>query len=101
MDSWVAELLARQGAVLARRQVLSNGMTAGQIRAGLSSSRRSIVHPGIYRSTDDRVSTASRVRAAGLSAGDHSVLSGLAAAWWWGPTDVESVIVELLSTLSS
>jgi hypothetical protein len=36
-----------------------------------------------------------------LWAGDHSVLSGLAAAWWWGPTDVESVIVELLSTLSS
>jgi hypothetical protein len=37
-----------------------------------------------------------------LRAGDHSVLPGLAAAaWWWGSTDVESVIVELLSTLSS
>src|SRR5664279_1196548 len=98
VDRWIAELLARQDGVLARRQALSNGMTVGQIRTRLSSGRWSIVQPGVYRSTDHRVSTASRVRAVGLWAGDHSLLSGLAAAWWWGLTDVEPVIVELLTS---
>ena len=89
VDGWIADLLARQDGVLARRQAVANGMTVGQIRARLSSGRWVIVHPGVYRSTDHRVSTASQVRAAGLWAGDRSLLSGLAAAWWWGLTDIE------------
>jgi very-short-patch-repair endonuclease len=98
VDRWIAELLARQDGVLARRQALSNGMTVGQIRTRLSSGRWSIVQPGVYRSTDHRVSTASRVRAVGLWAGDHSLLSGLAAAWWWGLTDVEPETVDLVTS---
>jgi len=98
VDGWIAELLARQDGVLARRQAVGNGMTVGQIRARLASGRWVIVHPGVYRSTDHRVSTASTVRAAGLWAGDHSLLSGLAAAWWWGLTDVEPPTVDLVTS---
>jgi len=98
VDGWIAELLARQDGVLARRQAVGNGMTVGQIRGRLSSGRWVIVHPGVYRSTDHRVGTASRVRAAGLWAGEHSLLSGLAAAWWWGLTDVEPSTVDIMTS---
>ena len=94
----IAELLARQDGLVARRQALSNGMTVGQIRVRLSSERWVIVHPGVYRSTDHRVSTASRVRSAGLWAGDRSLLSGLAAAWWWGLTDIEPLVVDVVTS---
>ncbi len=98
VNGWVAEVLARQDGVLARRQALSIGMTVGQIRARLASGRWVIVHPGVYRSTDHQVSTASRIRAAGLWAGDHSLLFGLAAAWWWGLTDVEPTSVDVVTS---
>jgi len=98
VDGWIGELLARQDGVLARRQAVGSGMTVGQIRTRLSSGRWVIVHPGVYRSTDHRAGTASRVRAAGLWAGGQSMLSGLAAAWWWGLTDVEPSTVDITTS---
>jgi len=96
-ESWVAAVLARQDGVIARQQVLKTGMTAGQIRHRLETGRWLVVHPSVYRSADHRFTPASRIRSAGLWGGENGMLSGIAAAWWWGlpvkePDDVEIVI---------
>ena len=89
--------MARQDGVLSRAQAVSAGMTPGQIRQRLASGRWTIVHAGVYRSADHEFTAAARVRSAGLWGGANAVLSGVAAAYWWGlpatpPDDVEVVI---------
>ena len=76
--------MARQDGVIARRQVLRAGVTAGQIRQRLESGRWLVVHPSVYRSVEHQFTTAARVRAAGLWGGENAFLYGTAAAWWWG-----------------
>ena len=93
----VAGILARQDGVIARRQALSSGMTTGQIRHQLQAGSWVLVHPAVYRSSAHPLSTAARIRAVGLWGGPNAVLSGIAAAWWWGletkpPATVEIVI---------
>ena len=83
-SSWVAEIMARQDGVIARRQVLHAGGTAGQIRQRLESGHWLVTHPGVYRSVEHQFSPAARVRAAGLWGGKNAFLYGAAAAWWWG-----------------
>ena len=93
----VAGILARQDGVIARSQALSSGMSTGQIRQQLQAGSWFLVHPAVYRSSAHQFSTAARVRAVGLWGGPNAVLSGVAAAWWWGldakpPATVEIVI---------
>jgi very-short-patch-repair endonuclease len=93
----VGEIIARQEGVLSRAQAVSAGLTPGQIRHRLTSGRWMIVHPSVYRSTEHPVTQAARVRSAGLWGGANALLSGVAAAWWWGlptpiPREVEVVI---------
>jgi len=96
-EAWVADIMARQDGVLSRHQALNAGMTQGQLRHRLVSGRWSVIHPSVYRSAEHPFTAATRVRAAGLWAGPNALLSGIAAAWWWGlpttaPADVEIVI---------
>ncbi len=82
--AWVAEIMARQDGVIARRQALGAGATAGQIRHRLESGGWILTHPSVYRSVEHQHTPAARVRAAGLWAGENAFLHGTAAAWWWG-----------------
>jgi len=97
VNSWIAEVIARQDGVIARRQALRSGMTAAQIRTRLAKAQWTAVHPGVYHCSDHRVTTTARVRAVGLWAGDQSFLSGVAPAWWWGLTDMEPRLVEIVA----
>jgi len=85
--------VARQDGVLSRKQALNAGMTQGQIRHRLETGRWTIVHPSVYRSADHRFTDAARVRSAGLWGGADAMLSGIAAAYWWGlPTPAPKVV---------
>ena len=93
---WIADIIARQDGLIQRQQAIRAGMTPGQIRHRVTTGRWQVVHPGVYQSTDHNATSASRLRAAGLWAGDHAFLSGHAAAWWWGLTPKAPAIVELV-----
>ena len=74
--------LARRSPVLTRGQLLGEGLShdeiAYRIRAGLLAKE----YPGVYRLGPPTVYT--RYLAAVKACGAGAVLSGLAAAWWWG-----------------
>jgi very-short-patch-repair endonuclease len=96
---WIADIIARQDGVIARRQARHSGMTPGQIRNRLETGRWLAEYPGVYRSSNHPVTTAARVRAAGLWSGPNGLLSGHAAAWWWGLTPKEPELVEIVIPL--
>lgn len=91
----VAALLRRQDGVISRTQALASGMTSGAIRWQLETNTWERVHPSVYRSAAHPTSTAGRLRAASLWAGDLALVAGVAAAWWWGLAPVGLTTVEL------
>lgn len=93
---WVADILARQDGVIARRQALQAGMSPAQVRQMVSTGRWETVQPSVHRSLQHLPGTAARVRSAVLWAGQGAALSGLAAAYWWGLTMVEPSEVEVV-----
>ncbi len=95
-DTWVAEILGRQNGVIARRQVLSTGLTPARLRSKVRTGRWVVVHPTVYRSAEHPYSGVSRVRAAALWAGSNGYLYGHAAAWWWGLTPIEPAQVSVV-----
>jgi hypothetical protein len=92
-EAWAAEIMARQDGVLSRKQAIGAGMTQGQIRHRLETGRWTMVHPSVYRSADHQFTDAARVRSAGLWGGANALISGIAAAYWWGlPTPAPKVV---------
>src|SRR5215218_3504406 len=77
-------LLVRQAGVISRRQALALGMSGDAVDRRISGRRWRPLHPRVYLTEGQRLTAEARVRAAMLWAGDGAVLSGLAAAWWWG-----------------
>ena len=98
--AWIAEIIARQDGVIARRQIIRAGGTAGQIRQRLESGRWLIAHPSVYRSVEHQFTPAARIRAAGLWGGANAFLYGTAAAWWWGLPAKEPATVTVVTPLN-
>ncbi len=80
----VTELLRRQDGVISREQAISAGITADAVDGRLANGRWRRLHPRVYLSADRELTDDARIRAAWLWAGPSAVLTGLAAAFWWG-----------------
>lgn len=78
------DLLAAQAGVLSRAQAVAAGLSTDTVDRRLAARRWLPVHPRVYRDADRPDTAEARVRAVVLWAGEGAVLSGAAAAWWWG-----------------
>lgn len=78
------DLLAAQAGVLSRAQAVAAGLSTDAVDRRLAARRWLPVHPRVYRDAGHPDSAQARVRAVVLWAGEGAVLSGAAAAWWWG-----------------
>lgn len=77
-------LLDAQAGVLTRAQARAAGLSPDAVDRRLAARRWLPVQPRVYRDAQRPDTAEARVRAAVLWAGEGAVLSGAAAAWWWG-----------------
>lgn len=82
------DLLARQAGVISRRQALGVGLTRDAVDHRLRLRAWRPLHPRVYLAAGHPLDAEALVRAAVLWAGEGAVLSGAAAAWWHGLTDI-------------
>ena len=80
VDRLVARLAARQHGVVGRAQLLTAGVTAGEITLRVRRRRLHPVHPGLYAVGHTSLTQRGRWMAAVLAPGDEAVLSHRAAA---------------------
>ncbi len=91
------EIARRQRGLVARRQLLTSGWTAGAIRCALASGRLIEVHPGVYRLPGFTMGYLERCVAACLAAGADAAASHRAALLVWGLLDgVQPVEITVL-----
>jgi predicted transcriptional regulator of viral defense system len=84
LDVALAELAARQHAVVSLEQLLRLGLTPSGVRYRVQSGRLHRVHRGVYSVGHRLLSTEGHWMAAVLACGRHAVLSHHAAAELWG-----------------
>ncbi len=77
-------ILVRQAGVVSREQALAAGLSPDAVDHRLRLRRWRPLHPRVYLAAGHRLDDEARIRAALLWAGDDAVLSGVAAAWWFG-----------------
>ncbi|MFP5068517.1 hypothetical protein ACLFMI_02455 [Pseudonocardia nantongensis] len=82
--SAIEELLGAQAGVLSRAQARAAGLSVDAVDRILAARRWLPVQPRVYRDAAHPDTVEAGVRAAVLWAGADAVLSGAAAAWWWG-----------------
>lgn len=88
-------LLRRQDGVISLEQALAHGISHQAVRRLVAAGRwRRLAHR-VYQDATHATTPRARVRAALLSLGDHAVLVGEAAAWWWGLLDEPPKHVEI------
>ncbi|MDL5155762.1 type IV toxin-antitoxin system AbiEi family antitoxin domain-containing protein [Actinomycetospora termitidis] len=88
-------LLRRQDGVIALAQAIAHGISAKTVRRLVASGRwRRLAHC-VYQDATHENTLRARVRAVMLSLGDHAVLVGEAAAWWWGLQDQAPTRIEV------
>lgn len=80
----LASLAARQGGVVARRQLLALGFSKAEIDNQVTDGRLHIIHRGVYAVGHAAIGIAGRRWAAVLACGDGAVLSHASAAAAWG-----------------
>ncbi|MGD9990794.1 hypothetical protein [Pseudonocardia sp.] len=78
------DVLATQAGVVSRAQALATGLTPRAVDRLVARRRWHPVHPRVYLVGDAPRTDEARVWAAVSWAGEGAVLSGAAAAWWWG-----------------
>jgi predicted transcriptional regulator of viral defense system len=95
IDWWIARIATRQHGVIARRQLLGIGLTAGEITYRIKVGRLHRLHRGVYSVGHESVSVAGRRMAAVLACGPSAFLSHRTAGGMWalidppsGPIDV-------------
>jgi very-short-patch-repair endonuclease len=88
-------LLRRQDGVISLDQALAHGLSAQAVRRLVASGRWRRLAYRVYQDTTHEVSRRARMRAVMLSLGDHAVLVGEAAAWWWGLRDQAPTRIEV------
>ena len=80
-------LLRRQDGVISLVQAIEHGVSHQTVRRLVAAGRwRRLAHR-VYQEATHANTLRARVRAVLLSLGDHAVLVGEAAAWWWGLRD--------------
>lgn len=77
-------VLAQQAGVISRDQAIGAGLSRDTIDHRVRARRWKPLHPCVYLVAGHRLDDEVRLRAALLWAGDGAVLSGRAAAWWFG-----------------
>ncbi|WP_196073372.1 endonuclease domain-containing protein [Nakamurella alba] len=85
-----------QDGLIGRAQAVRCGMTERQIDYRVRVGTWVQVRPSVYRSAVVEPSMRSAIRATALWAGSPSAISGWAAAWWWGCTDLEPPMITLI-----
>lgn len=83
----LATLVTRQCGVLTRRQALRMGLSPAQVSKWVAQREWVRLHPGVYLAIPELLGPAGQLWAAVLWAGDGAVVSGPAAAWWYGLRD--------------
>lgn len=73
-----------QAGVVSRGQALACGVSARTVSRRVATGAWWPVHPGVYLVAGHRLTDEARVRAAWLWGGEHSTVSGPAAAFWHG-----------------
>ena len=98
-DRWLAELAEAQHGVVGRAQLLSAGLTLGEINSRIALGRLYIVRRGVYAVGRPTVGAKGNWLAVVLSLGDSSVLSHETAAALWGlrPVGSGAIHVTLLT----
>ncbi len=82
-DQDIARLAGRQHGVVARRQLLTAGVSGRQIKLRLAGGRLHEIHRGVYLVGHTVATDHGRAMAALLACGDHAVLSHRSAAAVW------------------
>jgi hypothetical protein len=81
--------------VISLDQALAHGMSRQAVRRLVATGRwRRLAHR-VYQDTTHELTRRARVRAVLLSLGDHAVLVGEGAAWWWGLRDQAPARIEV------
>lgn len=89
----VNSILIRQAGVISRAQALAAGMSSDAVDRRISGRLWKQLHPRVYLAEGQRFTDEARIRAAVLWAGEGAVLSGVAAAWWWGLVDRAPLVI--------
>lgn len=89
------DLLLHQNGVLTRAQAIDHGLSARTVARRVATGAWRCLHPGVYLVGGHRLTDEAAVRAAWLWAGDRSVVSGPAAAYWHGLLRRSPTVVEL------
>ena len=88
-------LLRRQDGVVSLDQAAIHGIDHQKVRRLVAAGRwRRLAHR-VYQEASHTTTPRVRVRAVMLSLGDHAVLTGRAAAWWWGLRDEVPDVIEV------
>jgi len=95
VDHAIAELAARQGGVVARRQIVAAGLTASAIDNRVHNGRLHVVFRGVYAVGHRAISRGGRLKAAVLACGAGAALSHDTAAEWWGLQEQRSREIEV------
>jgi very-short-patch-repair endonuclease len=88
-------LVCRQGGVVTLRQAVACGLSAATVHRRARQKAWERLHPAVYLVGGHRLTDEVRVRAAWLWAGEGSVVSGPAAAYWHGLLDRAPEVVEV------
>jgi very-short-patch-repair endonuclease len=89
----IDSILVRQAGVITRGQALAAGLSRDAVDHRLRRRWWRPLHPQVYLARGHRHDDEVRVRAALLWAGEGAVLSGVAAAWWYGMVEQLPVVV--------
>ncbi|WP_300013078.1 type IV toxin-antitoxin system AbiEi family antitoxin domain-containing protein [Pseudonocardia sp.] len=90
-------VLARQAGVISAAQAVAAGMSMRTVQRRVRAGRWVALHPGVYLVGGHRLTDEARIRAAWLWAGESSLVTGPAAAYWHrmldrAPDDVEITV---------
>jgi hypothetical protein len=80
----IARLAGRQQGVVARRQLLAEGVSRREVQGRVKKGALLVEFAGVYRVGHRAPSVEARYMAAVLACGKGAVLSGPAAGWVWG-----------------
>ncbi len=89
-------VLHLQNGIIRRDQAMAAGLSGSTVASRVHRGRWIRVLPRVYAVGVDPAAPTSRIRATSLWAGDDSVVTGQAAAWWWGLTDRAPSVVEVV-----
>lgn len=89
-------VLLLQDGIIRRDQAMAAGLSGSTVASSVYRGRWRRVLPRVYAVEVDPATPTSRIRATALWAGDDAVVTGNAAAWWWGLTDRAPTAVDVV-----